>query len=85
MERRSGPPVPAARRSLSEFAGTVCARWLKFLCSRDPSFKQDTLKLLREFGEREGFSLEELDVQFREEEAELARRAAEMRRLRLSR
>jgi len=64
---RGGPPVPAAKKTLTEFSGTVCARWLKFLCRRDPAFKRDTTVLLREFAEREGYSLPELDLQFREE------------------
>lgn len=47
---------------------TVCARWLKYVIRKDPSFKVDIGDLLSEFAEMEGFSLAELDRQFHEEE-----------------
>jgi hypothetical protein len=77
-KRRSGPPVPPAKKSLSEYSGTVCSRWLRYLYQKDPKFasiddEYGVLPLLEDFARIEGYTVAGINLQFREEEERLAK------------
>lgn len=47
---------------------SMCARWLKYLVTKDPAFKENVPALFRRFAEEQGYGVEELERTFAAEE-----------------